>query len=141
LTLIVNVLYDQTIGFLINLGNEMPEKFEDEIEEILEKKQEVTPELSNSNKNSQKSFMEDLNFWFLDATTRRIGPLTFFRLILGIVLSILLTLITRIYLFSVLTLFFVTMIFILVSVPRVRTNRIDNPISVKSIFKIFRFKK
>ena len=141
MTLIVNLLYDQIIGFLINLGNEMPEKFEDEIEEILEKNQEFTSELSNTNKNSQKSFMEDLNFWFLDATTRRIGPFTFFRLILGIVLSILLTLITRIYLFSVLTLFFVTMIFVLVSVPRVRTNRIDNPISVKSIFKIFRLKK
>ena len=141
MTLIVNVFYDQTIGFLINIGNKMPDKFEEEIEEILEKNQEVTPDLSHSNQTSQKSFMEDLNFWFLDATTRRIGPFTFFRLILGIVLSILLTLITRIYLFSVLTLFFVTMIFVLVSVPRVKTNRIDNPISVKSIFKIFRLKK
>jgi len=119
----------------------MPDKFEEEIEEILEKKQQVTPELSHSNKTSQKSFMEELNFWFLDATTRRIGPFTFLRLILGIVISILLTLFTRIYLFSVLTLLFVTMIFILVSVPKVRTNRIDNPISVKSIFQIFRLKK
>ena len=141
MTLIVNVLYDQTIGFLINIGHKMPEKFEEEIEKILEKNHEINLELSNSSQFSQKSFMEDLSFWFLDATTRRIGPFTFFRLILAIVLSILLTLITRIYLFSVLTLFFVTMIFVLVSVPRVRTNRIDNPISVKSIFKIFRLKK
>ena len=125
----------------MNIGNKMPEKFEEEIEEILEKKQQVTPELSHSNKTSQKSFMEELNFWFLDSTTRRIGPFTFLRLILGIVISILLTLFTRIYLFSVLTLLFVTMIFILVSVPKVRTNRIDNPISVKSIFQIFRLKK
>ena len=141
MTLIVNVLYDQTIGFLINIGHKMPEKFEEEIEKILEKNHEINLELSNSSQFSQKSFMEDLSFWFLDATTRRIGPFTFFRLILAIVLSILLTLITRIYLFSVLTLFFVTMIFVLVSVPRVKTNRIDNPISVKSIFKIFRLKK
>ena len=141
MTLIVNVLYDQTIGFLLNIGHKMPEKFEEEIEKILEKNQEINLELSNSSQFSQKSFMEDLSFWFLDATTRRIGPFTFFRLILAIVLSILLTLITRIYLFSVLTLFFLTMIFVLVSVPRVKTNRIDNPISVKSIFKIFRLKK
>ena len=41
----------------------------------------------------------------------------------------------------VFTLFFATMIFILVSVPRVKTNRIDNPISIKSVLKVFRFKK
>ncbi|MFL2803312.1 MAG: hypothetical protein ACJ0BB_00160 [Dehalococcoidia bacterium] len=119
----------------------MPEKFEEEIEEILGKNQEIPSKLSRSNKSSQKSFMEEISFWFLDATTRRLGPFTFMRLIIGIVLSVLFTFITRIYLFSVLTLFFATMIFILVSVPRVRTNRIDNPISIKSILKIFRFQK
>ena len=119
----------------------MPEKFEEEIEEILGKNEEVSSQLSPSNNLSQKSFVEDMSFWFLDATTRRLGPFTFVRLIIGIIISVLFTLITRVYLFSVFTLFFATMIFILVSVPRVKTNRIDNPISIKSVLKVFRFKK